>query len=108
MLTDNQISDVITEHFVNFIEDEYEPRVPAYYTPEIEKVLAYGEYFSALTDYDLEDVFWVANGEKLLNRAQCKYIRAVVNDGINEFLKQNSKNIFALPEIARIINGSFH
>lgn len=97
MLSQDKISEIITEEFLDWSYNKYEPREIQYYNSSIEKVLAFDEYFKSLSDLDICGFFWNANGEEYLENDEIRYIRAVVADGVDEFLNANAKAIFAYP-----------
>ncbi len=94
MLSQDKINEVLTNNFLDWEYNKYEPRVPAYYNGTIEKVLAYDEYFSGLADWDVEEVFYDI-AEDGLTQDEIKFIRATVKDGVNAYLNKNHKQIFA-------------
>jgi hypothetical protein len=95
MLSQDKINEVLTNHFLDWEYNTYEPRVPAYYNSSIEKVLAYDEYFSCLKDWDIDEIFYELKPDEELTEYEVKLIRATVKDGVNAYLNKNHKQIFA-------------
>ena len=94
MLSQDKINEVLTNHFLDWEYNKYEPRVPSYYPSPIEKVLAYEEYFDGLLDWDLDEIFYDLKPDEELTKDEIKLIRATVKDGVTEYLNKNHKHIF--------------
>lgn len=97
MLTQDKINEVLTEEFLDWSYNRYEPREVQFYSNAIEKAVAFDEYFRSLSDFDICGFFWDANGEKYLTNDEIRYIRAVVSDGVDKYLNANAKTMFAYP-----------
>ena len=102
MLSQDKINEVLTNHFLDWEYNTYEPRVPAYYNSSIEKVLAFEEYFDQLPDWDLDEIFYELKPDEELTEYEVKLIRATVKDGITEYLNKNHKQIFQCFNTIRI------
>ena len=95
MLSQDKINEVLTDHFLDWEYNKYEPRVPAYYDSTIEKVLAFDEYFNDLPDWELEEIFYDIKPDDYLTKEEIEDIRATVKDGVDAYLNKNHKQIFA-------------
>lgn len=94
MLSQDKINEVLTDHFLDWEYNIYEPRVPAYYDSAIEKVLAFDEYFNDLPDWELEEIFYDLKPDDYLTKEEIEDIRATVKDGVDAYLNKNHKQIY--------------